>query len=251
MLIAGNWKMNTDFGSAAALATEVSDAVGDPGDVQVVVCPPFISLDAVFGALRGSPVRVGGQNIYDREGGAYTGEISAAMLRSVGCDYVILGHSERRRYFGETAEEVNMKVKQALAHDLIPIVCTGETLEERRASRADIVVEQWLRGALKNIRPEKPSQLVLAYEPVWAIGTGENATPEQAQEMHAMIRDLLKKQFGASFAGDVHILYGGSMRPSNAEALLKQPDVDGGLVGGASLKADDFANIVHAAQQAI
>lgn len=251
MLIAGNWKMNTDLAAAAQLAQDVVAAVGDPGRVQVAACPPFISLDAVFGALRGSAVRLGAQNMHPAAAGAYTGEVSAAMLRSVGCDYVILGHSERRQYFGETDAGVHAKVTQALASSLVPIVCVGETLDERKGGRERDVVQTQVAGALDGVAVDDPARLVLAYEPVWAIGTGETATPDQAQEMHAFIRSLLVQTYGASVAGEVHLLYGGSMKPQNARDLLTQPDVNGGLIGGASLKAEDFAAIVQAAQGAL
>ncbi len=250
MLIAGNWKMNTDLAAATQLAQDVVAAVGDPGAVQVAVCPPFISLDAVFGALRGSAVKLGAQNMHAADAGAYTGEVAAPMLRSVGCDYVILGHSERRQYFGETDAGVNAKVKQALANGLIPIICVGEVLDERRAGRENEVVQTQVAGALDGVSVDDPARLVIAYEPVWAIGTGETATPAQAQDMHAFIRGLLSKRFGESFARDIHILYGGSMKPANAADLLSQTDVDGGLIGGASLKADSFAAIVQAEQGA-
>jgi len=250
MLIAGNWKMNTDLAAATQLAQDVVAAVGDPGAVHVAVCPPFISLDAVFGALRGSAVRLGAQNMHAADAGAYTGEVAASMLRSVGCDYVILGHSERRQYFGETDAGVNAKVKQALANGLIPIICVGEMLDERKAGRERDVVQAQVTGALDGVAVDDPARLVVAYEPVWAIGTGETATPEQAQDMHAFIRGLLGAHFGDGFATDVQILYGGSMKPANAADLLKQTDVDGGLIGGASLKADAFSAIVQAAQAA-
>lgn len=248
MLIAGNWKMNTDLAAATELARGVVEEVGDVEEVQVAVCPPFISLDAVFGALRGSQVRLGAQNMHAADGGAYTGEVAASMLRSVGCDYVILGHSERRQYFGETDASVHDKIKQALAHDLTPIVCVGEKLDERKAGREQAVVKAQLSGALDGVSLSDPARLVVAYEPVWAIGTGETATPEQAQEMHAFIRAQLADLFSDAFSQDVLLLYGGSMKPGNAAELLAQPDVDGGLIGGASLKAPDFATIVRAAQ---
>lgn len=242
--------MNTTLDTARTLANEVVAAVGDPGAVQVAMCPPFVSLDAVFNTLRGSSVKLGAQNMHDVDGGAYTGEIAASMLRSVGCDYVILGHSERRQYFGETDAGVNRKVQQALKHGLIPIVCVGEVLDERRAGKEQAVVKTQVEKALQDVTLADAAQLVIAYEPVWAIGTGETATPEQAQEMHAFIRSLLTAQYGA-MAADIHILYGGSMKPGNAADLLSQTDVDGGLIGGASLKAPDFAAIVTAGQNAV
>ena len=249
MLIAGNWKLNTDIASAVTLAEAVAREVGTVDAVDVAVCPPFISLDAVSVALRGTKVRLGAQNMHEAAEGAYTGEISAGMLRSVKCHYVILGHSERRQYFGETDVGVNAKTRVAVDAGLIPIVCVGETLDERRAGRESEVVERQVREALKNVELERAADLVIAYEPVWAIGTGETATPEQAQEVHAIIRRVLREIYG-DLASDVAILYGGSMKPSNAAELLGQADVDGGLIGGASLNAEDFAGIVRAAVEA-
>jgi len=238
--------MNTDLTSATQLASGVVAAVGDPGNVQVAVCPPFISLDAIFGVLHGSPVRLGAQNMSSHDKGAYTGEVSATMLRSVGCHYVILGHSERRQYYGETNEGVNKKTLQALGYKLVPIVCVGETLEQRDAGEEQKVVQAQVQKALEGVSVTNAAELVLAYEPVWAIGTGRTASAEQAQDMHAFIRTLLVGQYGAEIGRSLHILYGGSMKPSNAAELLALPDVDGGLIGGASLKPDDFAAIVHA-----
>jgi len=241
--------MNKDLGDARELAKAVVDAVGDPGPIRVAVCPTFISLDAVFTELRDSRIGLGAQNMHQADEGAYTGEISAPMLRSVGCDYVILGHSERRQYFGETDEGVNAKVKQALAHDLVPIVCVGETLEQRQAGNERAVVRRQVHGALADVDIQAADDVVIAYEPVWAIGTGETATPEQAQDMHEFIRTLLDDVAGSDVADDMHLLYGGSMKPHNAEELLTQDDVDGGLIGGASLKADAFAAIVEAGKK--
>ena len=239
--------MHTDLVAANALARAVAEAVGDAGGVRVAVCPPFISLDTVFNALRGSAVRLGAQNMHAEDQGAFTGEVSAPMLRSVGCDFVILGHSERRQYFGETDAGVRAKVQQALRHELAPIVCVGETLDERKAGRERAVVETQVTGALGGIGREHAGRLVLAYEPVWAIGTGETATPDQAAQMHAHIRSLLTDRFGEAGRG-IEILYGGSVKPGNAAELFARPDVDGGLIGGASLKADAFAAIVDAAR---
>ncbi|RMF64168.1 MAG: triose-phosphate isomerase [Bacteroidetes bacterium] len=247
MLVAGNWKMHTDRTSAIQLAREVVEAVGAVEEVQVAVCPPAISLDAVFSVVHGTPVRLGAQNMHEADGGAFTGEVSAPMLRSVGCQYVILGHSERRQYFGETDEGVNRKVKQARAHRLVPIVCVGETLAEREAGRAEAVVARQVERALAGVHLDDPAEIVLAYEPVWAIGTGRTATPEQAQAMHALIRGLLCNLYGERLAFGVKLLYGGSVKPGNAASLFAQTDVDGGLIGGASLKAADFAAIVDAA----
>ena len=246
MLIAGNWKMHTDPASARSLTHDVIREVGDPGPVTVVLCPPFVNLSAVHEAIGGSPIALGAQNVHAADAGAYTGEISASMLRAVGCLYVILGHSERRQLFGETDEGVRTKIEQVHRYGLIPIVCVGETLRERKAGRAEEVVGLQLADGLAGISCEDPDRLVIAYEPVWAIGTGETATPVQAQEMHATIRERLIGQFGASIGHRIHVLYGGSVKPGNAAELFRQKDVDGGLIGGASLRGTDFAEIVRA-----
>lgn len=252
MLIAGNWKMNTDVSTAVSLAESVARDVGSlDDDLHVAVCPPFISLDAVAVSLRGTPVRLGAQNMHQEEDGAYTGEISSSMLTSLGCTYVILGHSERRQYFGETDSAVKEKAAVAIRHGLIPIVCVGETLEQRKAGRETDVVREQLVTAIDGLDLSSASELVIAYEPVWAIGTGETATPDQAQEMHRFIRSLLNETLGGTYASDVHILYGGSMKPGNARELLSKPDVDGGLIGGASLNASDFTAIVDAAREVL
>lgn len=253
MLIAGNWKMHTDLSAARTLARNIADAVEARGGalqgVDLAVCPPYVSLDAVSTVLEDTPVAVGAQNMHFADEGAYTGEIAAPMLRSVGCRYVILGHSERRQYFGEDDALVNRKVQQALAHRLVPIVCVGETKAQRDAGEAEAVVRHQIRGALDDVALEGANQLVIAYEPVWAIGTGDTATPEQAQSMHAFIRTVLADRYNETLAGNVAILYGGSMKPHNAANLLAQPDLDGGLIGGASLRADDFMGIADAAVQ--
>ncbi len=246
MLVAGNWKMHTGIEGARALARDVVDSVGDPGEVTVVVCPPFVSLSAVASEIAGAPVDLGAQNMHAQDAGAFTGEVSAPMLTSAGCRYVILGHSERRQYFGETDEGVCEKIAQAHAHGLAPIMCVGETLAERKAGKAEEVVGRQLARGLRGAAPGSPDQLVIAYEPVWAIGTGETATPDQAQEMHAFIRGRLCEQFGEGIGRALHILYGGSVKPGNAAEIFGQADVDGGLIGGASLKAADFAAIVEA-----
>lgn len=237
--------MNTTLAEAVRLAEKVAQHVQQPG-VEVVVCPPFVSLDAVYGALRGSQVRLGAQNVAEEESGAYTGEVSAAMLASVGCQYVIIGHSERRAYYGETDAVVARKLAQALRHSLIPIVCVGETLDERR--EAQTVVERQLTAAYESCAVEEAVRTVVAYEPVWAIGTGETASPAQAQEMHAAIRAWLRRRYDADTARQLPLLYGGSMKPDNAPHLLAQPDLDGGLIGGASLDAEAFKAIVEAAR---
>ncbi|GIV62288.1 triose-phosphate isomerase [Rhodocaloribacter litoris] len=247
MLVAGNWKMNTDRTSAVQLARDVVGAVGDVTGVQVAVCPPAVSLDAVFEVLHGSSVRLGAQNMHYEDHGAFTGEISAGMLRSVGCHYVILGHSERRQYFGETDVSVNKKVKKAREYKLVPILCVGETLAQRDAGEENAVVQTQVEKGLAGVEIRDPGEVVLAYEPVWAIGTGRTATPAQAQAMHAFIRGLLINMYGEKVGFAMQILYGGSVKPGNAADLFAQPDVDGGLIGGASLNAADFGAIVEAA----
>ena len=239
--------MNTDVAAATALAQKVCASMGDTGNVHVAVCPPFVNLAAVGQVIRDTPVRLGAQNMHTADSGAYTGEVSASMLVSAGCHYVILGHSERRQHFGEADALVNVKVLQALSHGLAPIICVGEVLDERKAGRAYEVVEAQVTGALHGVEDTAP--LVIAYEPVWAIGTGETATPAQAQSMHAYIRALLTAQFGKVAAAGIEILYGGSMKPANAADLVSQADVDGGLIGGASLEAASFAAIVEAARE--
>lgn len=252
MLIAANWKMNTDVSDGRALASNVAAGLNhsdaDVSGVDVAICPPFTHLQAVGDALAGTAVTWGAQDVHAEEEGAYTSDISASMLTSLDCTYVILGHSERRQYYDETDQEVNAKVEQAHAHGLVPIVCIGETLEHRRSGDAEAVVQSQLEGALDGVSVSSPADLVVAYEPVWAIGTGESATPLQAQEMHAVVRSDLAGRYGADVAGEVPLLYGGSMKPHNAAELLGQPDVDGGLIGSASLKAESFVAIAeHAA----
>ena len=250
MLIAGNWKMNTDLPTARQLASAVVSSVGDPSPVRVAVCPPSVSIDAVFSVIHGSPILLGAQNVHEVESGAFTGEVSAPMLRSAGCHYVIIGHSERRQYFGETDDLVNKKIASARASRLVPIVCVGESLEQREAGQEREVVHNQVMNALDTISISSERELVIAYEPIWAIGTGRTATPEQAQDMHAIIRSILVEQYGPKIGASIDILYGGSMKPDNATELLSQKDVGGGLIGGASLKADDFSSIVAAAVQA-
>jgi triosephosphate isomerase (TIM) len=250
MLVAGNWKMNTDLTAARQLASAVVSAVGSPTGVDVAICPPFISLDAVFSAVHRSPVRVGGQDMHWEESGAFTGAVSAPMLRSVGCHYVIIGHSERRQLFGETDGTVNHKVHSALKSRLVPIVCVGERLDDRDAGRQNEVVQAQLAGGLEDTRLSSGGELVLAYEPVWAIGTGRTASPEQVEDMHGYIRSHLVTRFGEAVGGAIDILYGGSVKPGNAADLFARKNVDGGLIGGAGLVAEDFAAIVRAAEAA-
>ncbi|HEV3121898.1 MAG TPA: triose-phosphate isomerase [Isosphaeraceae bacterium] len=247
LLIAGNWKMNPATEEAAVkLANDVKAGVGQSAEVRVVLCPPAVFLHRIDEVLEGSPIGLGAQNMHWQADGAYTGEISGAMLNDAGCTHVILGHSERRHGLGETDNQVNQKLKAALAASLIPIVCIGETREEREAGRTEEVVGRQLSGSLAGVSADPMGGTVLAYEPVWAIGTGLTATPEQAQEVHAFIRRRLAAVFGTATACRVIVQYGGSVKPDNAQALLGCPDIDGSLVGGASLKAADFLAIVSA-----
>ena len=246
-LIAGNWKMNKTSGEAADLVSDIVAAVGRSNDVDVVVCPPFTSLESVGKALDGSSIKLGAQNMHPERNGAYTGEVSAEMLRSLFTSYVILGHSERRTYFGDTDAFVNQKVIAALKAELKPILCVGETLAERESGSTLKVVQTQLEAGLEGVTKEQATSVVIAYEPVWAIGTGKVATTEQAQEVHAFIRELLGKVFTPAVAGKIRILYGGSMKPANAPELLSQPDIDGGLIGGAALESRSFLDLVAAA----
>ena len=247
-IVAGNWKMNLDRAAARALTAAVADRRGEAAPVELVLCPPALYVDTVGAALAGakSDVGLGAQNMHDKASGAYTGEVAPPMLVDLGCRYVILGHSERRTLFGETDAAVNAKAKAALAAGLVPIVCVGETLAEREAGRTAAVVTGQVQGSLAGLSPTELEQVVVAYEPVWAIGTGKVATPEQAQEVHALIRGLLGRLASPEVAGRVRIQYGGSVKPDNAGELARQPDIDGALVGGASLKADDFLGIARA-----
>lgn len=247
-IIAGNWKMNKTPSEAKALIAELRQILGDgPRSVEVVVCPPFVSLPAAAEALAGSKIGLGAQNIHAAASGAYTGEIAAAMLTECDVNYVIIGHSERRTLYGETDESVNAKVKTALAAGLIPIVCIGETLAEREAGETDAVLVRQVEGSLADLGEGLP-RCVVAYEPIWAIGTGRTATPAQAQEAHALIRRTLAALSDGQTANAIRIQYGGSMKSDNASELLSQPDIDGGLIGGAALKAEPFAAIVEAAR---
>jgi triosephosphate isomerase len=240
--------MHKTSAEAAALVKELRDRVKT--QAQVAVAPPFTALAAVKTALRGSSIELFAQNCHHEKQGAFTGEVSAPMLAEIGCEGVILGHSERRQYFGETDEGVNRKIRAALETQLHPIVCVGETLQEREANRTWEVVSRQVRGVFAGLGPEQIGRCTVAYEPVWAIGTGKTATTAQAQEVHGQIRGLLRDLAGARIADAVRIQYGGSVKPENAAELLGQPDIDGALVGGASLKAEDFARIIAAARQA-
>jgi triosephosphate isomerase len=244
-LIAGNWKLHRLRAEARALAQSIVDGCKDVRGREVLIAPPFTALDAVADVVRGTPARLGAQDVYWEDTGAFTGEVSAPMLVDAGCTHVIIGHSERRQYFGETDYTVAKKVAAAARAGLAPVVCVGETLEQREQNATMRVIEHQVTGGLCELPAEAFSRLVLAYEPVWAIGTGRTATPEQAQEVHAYIRDLLRSVLGAETANATRILYGGSVKPDNIDELMARPDVDGALVGGASLKADDFLRIVH------
>jgi triosephosphate isomerase len=249
-LIAGNWKMNKTSGDAAALAREIVVGSGTQSAVDVVICPPFTALESVAKSVDGSLVKLGAQNMHFEASGAFTGEVSAPMLRALFATHVILGHSERRTLFGETDELVNKKVLSALKNQLRPILCVGESLAEREAGSTLKVVQAQTERSLEGVSKEQAASVIVAYEPVWAIGTGKVATSEQAQEVHAFIRELLTKLFGEPAAQRIRILYGGSMKPANAPELLSQRDIDGGLIGGASLEARSFLELVKAAADA-
>jgi triosephosphate isomerase len=247
--VAGNWKMNTDSHTSVQLAELiVSGSCELAGNsATVAVCPPFVYLQSVAKAVSASHVAVGAQDVYYESKGAFTGEVSPAMLKDVGCTYVLCGHSERRHVIGETDELINRKLIAALSGGLLPILCVGELLAERDASQTEEVVSRHLKEGLAGLSAEKVSAVTIAYEPVWAIGTGRTATPQQAQEVHGFIRDLLEQMYDAELAEEIRILYGGSVKPNNSAELMSQSDVDGLLVGGASLKADDFLAIVRSA----
>lgn len=240
--------MNTDANSAQELAARIVQENKSVQSLEIAVCPPAPLLSIIGAVLQGSRICLGAQNMHWEDSGAFTGEVSAHMLRSVGCRYVILGHSERRQYFGETDAEVSRKVRQAISAGLTPIICVGEHLQQRKEGREREVVAEQVRSALEGSIVSALESCVIAYEPIWAIGTGETATPEQAQSMHAFIRTLVRRQFGEAIAQGIHILYGGSMKPENAKELLSQNDVDGGLIGGASLRSEFFGQIIQAGQ---
>lgn len=243
-IIAGNWKLNKTISEAVALTTALKGLVAGSNGVEIVVAPPFTALDAVSKVVNGSNIRLAAQDVYWEDSGAFTGEVSAPMLKDIGCDYVIIGHSERRQYFAETNETVNQKVQAALLHNLRPIICVGELLEEREAGRTEKVIESHVTGGITGLTTTELLSCVIAYEPVWAIGTGKTATPEQAQDVHKYIRDLITRTYSKDVASQICIQYGGSVKPENASELMAQPDVDGALVGGASLDAESFAQIV-------
>ena len=244
-IIAGHWKMNMTADDAVSFVNEFKPLVADETDVEIVICPIFTALSAAVD----SNVGIGAQNIHWEKSGAFTGEISAPMLKETGVKYVIIGHSERRQYFGETDDTVNLRLKAALAADLVPMVCVGELLEERESDKTEAVLSTQLKGGLAGIFSADMGKIVIAYEPVWAIGTGKTATPEMAQETHSFIRKTLASIFDAKTADVVRIQYGGSMKPANSAELIAQVDIDGGLVGGASLKPELFAELIKNASR--
>ena len=248
-MVAGNWKLNKGPAAGAELAAEVQAGLaGRSLKGEVLVCPPYVTIPAVAGHAKGSPLLLGAQDCSDQDEGAYTGQVSAAMLKEAGCSHVIVAHSERRQYQKETDALFVAKIDRVHAAGLVAIFCYGELLEERQAGNAEDVVKAQLTGVLPALAAASPENLILAYEPVWAIGTGETATPEIAQHMHKVSREIVGSLLGADAAAQTRILYGGSCKPSNAAELIGQPDVDGGLIGGASLKAPDFLGIVEAAE---
>lgn len=246
--IAGNWKMNTSRAEGVALATAIAAKAADSPNVEVAVCPPSLYLEAVGQAIKGSTVGLGAQNCYHEAKGAFTGENSPAMLVDIGCKYVIIGHSERRQIFKESNHDVNRKVLAALGVGLTPIVCVGESLEQRQSGQTAAVVREQIEGSLASLSVEQMLKIVIAYEPIWAIGTGVVATPQQAEEVHADLRKLLETRYTPEVAASVRIQYGGSVNAENAATLLSQPNIDGALVGGAALKAEGFLAIISAAR---
>jgi triosephosphate isomerase len=241
--MAGNWKMNKIVAEAVSVVKALKSSIADVKDVDVLICPTFTALYAVNNEVKGSNINIGAQNLFWEPKGAFTGEISPSMVKATGCSYVLIGHSERRQYFGETNETVNKKTKAAVAAGLIPVVCVGETLKEREENVTFKVIEKQIKEGLAGLTAEQAAIIVIAYEPVWAIGTGKTATPEQAQEVHAFARKVYGQMYGDA-SQKIRILYGGSVSPTNVSELMKQPDIDGGLVGGASLEVESFTKLV-------
>lgn len=246
LIIAGNWKMNKNLREAVDLAASLKKELSQIRTIDIVLCPPATNLLSVHEIIKDSQIELGAQNLFWEKSGAYTGEISAEMLKSVGCHYVIIGHSERRQYFGETNDTVNKKMQCAIENGLVPIMCIGEVLEQREAGITNQVLEEQVRGGLKNLSTGDMKKVIIAYEPVWAIGTGKTATSMQAQEAHSVIRNLVRAMYNDDIANNLRIQYGGSVKPENAGSLLSQPDVDGALVGGASLDVKSFKGIIEA-----
>jgi triosephosphate isomerase len=243
--MAGNWKMYKTASETKAFFDKFLPAVGGASHCDIAICPTFVNLSAAVDAAKGSRVGIGGQNLFWEKEGAYTGEISGPMLKAIGCRYVIIGHSERRQYFGETNETVLKRTKAALEAGLEPIVCVGERLEEREANRTESVLTEQFQQGIAGLTPEQFAKIVIAYEPVWAIGTGKTATPDMAADAHRVIRGQVRGKYGEQAAGAVRILYGGSVKPDNVKSLMAQPEIDGTLVGGASLQPESFASIVN------
>jgi len=243
LLIAGNWKMNKTPAEGVKLIKELKELTKNSKNVEIVVCPSFVALSDAADELKESKIKLGAQDMFWEKEGAYTGEVSAAMLKAVGCKYVIIGHSERRQHFNESNDNVNKKVIAALHNGLDPIVCVGERLEERESMKTMFVIENQIRKGLNGLNSDDMKKVTIAYEPVWAIGTGKNATPQQAQEIHYFIRGIIAEMFDKETAKKIRIIYGGSVKPDNISDLMLETDVDGALVGGASLKAEDFAKI--------
>ncbi len=245
-IIAGNWKMNKTPAEAVEFVSALKEKVGSVTEREIVVCPVFNALVPVSGVIKGTSIKLGAQNVYWEDSGAFTGEVSVSMLKASGCEFVIIGHSERRLYFHETDRTVNKKIKKSLeAGGLTPIVCVGERLEERENNTTFKVVETQVKEGLSGLKPDDMNKLVIAYEPVWAIGTGRTATPEQAEEVHAFIRKTLSGIAGEDVSNEMRILYGGSMKPENISGLMKCENIDGGLVGGAALKVDSFVKLIN------
>jgi triosephosphate isomerase (TIM) len=244
-LIAGNWKMHKTVAEAVETTRQLVELTADVTTVEMMIAPPSTALAPMAEQLKTRKIALGGQNLFWEKQGAYTGELSAAMLLSAGCSHVLIGHSERRQYFGETDETVNKRIKAALNAGLIPVLCIGETEAERDAGKTFSVLDKQVINGLEGLFSDDLGSLVIAYEPVWAIGTGKTASDDQAQEAHHYIRDLVKRQFGKALASGIRILYGGSVKPSNVKALMAMPDVDGALVGGASLEAESFSQLAH------
>jgi triosephosphate isomerase len=244
--VAGNWKMNTTASEVENLLGSLKILLTDVQNVDVAVCPPFPYLLLAAKTLEGSRIRLGAQNMHFEIKGAFTGEVSSNMIKDTGCHYVILGHSERRHVFGETDEMIRRKIQQALNVGIFPILCVGETLEQREEGKTEKIIEGQLKGGLNGLSSQDLKQITIAYEPVWAIGTGKTATPDQAQEVHRFIRNWIGQNFNNEIANDIRLQYGGSVKPENAAALMNEPDIDGALVGGASLKDESFAAIIKA-----
>lgn len=244
-IVAGNWKMNKTFSEGIDLINQLNEKSNSVRNAQLIIAPPYILTSEASKAIKNTNIGLAGQNCSNHSSGAYTGEISASMLKSAGANYIILGHSERRAYYHETDEIINEKIKLSLENNLNPIICCGEVLKDREENKHFEIVAKQINGMLKEITPEDFKNIIIAYEPVWAIGTGKTATPDQAQEMHQFIRETIKTLYGTELANNVSILYGGSCKPSNAKELFANPDVDGGLIGGASLKAGEFIEIAN------